>query len=134
MASQLDAVVVALFSGGDVLLVSNHSNKWGFPGGMLKAGERHGYGARRKVQEETGINIWRKPLEALGAVSKHEGHQLHLFGAKLEQGAFDNLGSTGPRGHRLLRCPVQSLAQTHLYFHHELLLQRLVEKRNAKAK
>lgn len=127
MDLRLDAVIVAIYSGEDTLLVKPGGRQWGFPGGMLREGERPGNGARRKVREETGLSIDGLPLEGLCSIQKHKDHFLHMFGVRLAPGAFADLGTMGPRGHQILLCPVKDLRKTSFRESHWRCLNRVAE-------
>jgi len=123
------AAVVAVRSGDEVILVRSGNHQLGFPGGNVLSNERPGMGARRKVQEETGLDIRKQPLQQLGMVHCEGNHILYFFGVSLEDGAFDRLEETGPKGHTIVRCKLSELEGIHLKTkHRQLLIQ--VKKRS----
>lgn len=129
MNSRVDAVIVAVYCAGTVLLVRNVSDaQWGFPGGMLHVGEKHGIGAKRKVREETGIDISAARLEALDMMPRSRDHNLHFFGVKLPPSAFTDLGTVGPCGHMLRQCPLEELGSIELRPAHKRFLMRMAAR------
>jgi ADP-ribose pyrophosphatase YjhB (NUDIX family) len=134
MVAELDAVVVALYSDGKVVLVKKDDVAWGFPGGMLQVGERHGKGAKRKVLEETGLDIENYTLEILTSFKKRPGHTIHLFGVQLGVHAFSHLNREGPNGHILLAYPAAELRTATLRPAHKKLLDALAKKKSGKRK
>lgn len=82
---------VAAFKDGKCLMgLRRDDKKWCFPGGHLDEGENAKDGARRELEEETGMKP--KSLTALGAKTVKNGSvKVHAFSADVE-GEPDGLG------------------------------------------
>lgn len=80
---------VGIFHKGKYLMgVRQDNGKWTEPGGHLHPGEDPLKGALREVKEETGINLPKDSVKALGAkeITKHDGTKLriHAYRADLK--------------------------------------------------
>lgn len=68
---------IVLGQGGTILLVRNQTNtKWFFPKGGVDEGEDDETGARREIEEETGI----RNLEYLGDLGTYTRPRIHKDG------------------------------------------------------
>ena len=77
------AVSCAIVRGGTVLLVQRANpparNRWAFPGGSVRAGERIGHAVRREVLEETGLRIGPPRFVRHQEVIERDGNGMLLY-------------------------------------------------------
>lgn len=88
VVKSFDAVVIVLFSAGELILVRNEGRAWEFPGGNREGGESWEETARREVYEEVGARI--KDIEYLGYYTTPTGHVTLITCA--EMSLFDGTG------------------------------------------
>lgn len=84
MSAQETVAKVAAFKDGKVLMgLRRDDKKWCFPGGHLDAGESAVDGARRELEEETGLKATK--LRSLGTrVVKDGAVKVHAFSADVD--------------------------------------------------
>lgn len=84
--------MAAWVADGELLLVrSKHGQQlWGFPGGVLNKRENPVDGARRELQEETGLSVAVEDLEIVGVhVQEHGRHLDCLYRVRAPRPAAD---------------------------------------------
>jgi len=88
MQSIPNAVSVAIFSGGEVLLIQRarppYQGFWTLPGGRLEAGETPEAAALREIEEELGLTL--EPLIPVSEAPAGGAFILAVFAARLKTG------------------------------------------------